>query len=119
MCQMFRTQVKKSTDLHNEMRQQLKDIEAQTEITIESHSKLQLRVGDIEQRQEQTDSRVGDIEHRQEQTDSRVRDIDQRLSCTQEEVDSISKEQTKLKEAVDAVKDENKAHHPSEEGKLF
>ena len=91
MCQMFRTQAEKSTDLHNEMRQQLKDIQEQTESTNESHKKLQIRVGDIEQR----------------------------LSVMQEQIDNISEEQIKLKEAVDAVKDENKAHNPSIEGKLF
>ena len=127
MCQMLRIQVEKSTDLHDEMRQQLKDIHEQTESTNESHKKLQLRVGDIEHRlrdveqrlsvtQELIYSRVGDVEQRQDQFDSRVGDVDQKLSATQELIYSRVGE---LKKAVDAVKFENRAHIPSKEGKLF
>ena len=131
MCQMFRIQVEKSTDLHDEMRQQLKDIHEQTESTNESHKKLQLRVGDIEHRlsvmQEQIDSRVGDVEQRlsvtqeliysrvgdveqrQDQFDSRIGDVDQKLSATQEliysRVGDVEQRQEQFHSRVGELKD--------------
>ena len=102
MWQMFRTHVEKSTDLHKEMRQQLKGIEEQTESTNESHRKLQIRVEDIEQK----------ISVMQKQIDSNYEEL-------KEEQTELKEEQTRLKEEINAVKDENKPHKPSKEGKLF
>ena len=119
MCQMFRTQVEKSTDLHNEMRQQLKGIEEQTESTNESHRKLQIRVVDIEQRigvmQKQIDSNYEEqTKLKEEQTE-----LKEEQTRLKEEQTELKEEQTRLKEEVNAVKDENKPHKPSKEGKLF
>ena len=105
MYQMFRTQVEKSTYLHNEMRQLLKGIEEQTESTNESHRKLQIRVVDIEQK----------ISVMQKQIDS----IYEEQTKLKEGQTELKEEQTRLKEEVNAVKDENKPHKPSKEGKLF
>ena len=105
MCEMLKTLVEQSTAIHDEMRQQLKDIQEKYKSTNESHNALQLIVGHIERKisdmQEQTEEGRRQIENlakeqtklKEDQTEDR-QDIN--VLCKRH--DNLSEEQTKLKE---------------------
>ena len=126
MCEMLRTLLEQSTDLHDEMLQQLKDIQERTKNTNEGHNALQLKVGDMERRlsdmQEQIEEgrrQRDDLGQEQTKLIEGQREDKQDIKLLYKRQKNLSEEHTKLKIAVKEVTGENKTHIPTEEGKIF
>ena len=95
---MLKTLVEQSTNIHDEMRQRLKDIQKQTKSTNESHEILQLRIVDIERKLSDMQEQIDNIG--EEQTNIKKCQIEDRkdIIILYKSQDNLSEEQTKLKE---------------------
>ena len=123
MCEMLRTLLEQSTDIHDEMLQQLKDIQERTNDTNEGHNALQLRVGGMERRLSDMQEQIEEGKRQRDNLAEEQTKFIEGQKKDKQDIKHLYKRQRNLSEEhtklVKKVKGENKTHIPTEEGKIF